>query len=165
MSFEIQSNEASHIKKGSYAILNQKPCKIIDVVLAKTGKHGGMKANLVGTDCITQNKCQWMGPGHSKIYQFKPIKNEYAVLDASEREKEYDMNCLDSKSATVSLSFTKTSQSNIEKAEQVIEMLKQDIMADIVVLSVPQVSSTAAEIDDSDVVPVYLIDAVKESNN
>ena len=43
---------AGELKKGMYAILKEKPCKVIEITTSKTGKHGHAKANITGIDII-----------------------------------------------------------------------------------------------------------------
>ncbi|KAL0219194.1 hypothetical protein P9112_004847 [Eukaryota sp. TZLM1-RC] len=53
---------AGTIRKGDHAILKGHPCKIADVRVSKTGKHGHAKANFVGYDIFTNNKYEDMCP-------------------------------------------------------------------------------------------------------
>ncbi len=47
---------AGEVRKGSYVCLKGKPCKVIEVSISKTGKHGHAKANITGLDVFTGRK-------------------------------------------------------------------------------------------------------------
>jgi len=55
------------------------PCKVNDLKISKTGKHGSTKANMVGYDIITGRKYQETVPGHTSMWGFTPVKIEYEV--------------------------------------------------------------------------------------
>lgn len=42
--------KASACRKGTYLMINDRPCKIIDMSTSKTGKHGHAKCKFVGKD-------------------------------------------------------------------------------------------------------------------
>ena len=48
--------QAGQVKKGMFAMLKDRPCKVIDVSVSKTGKHGHAKARLTGTDVFNGKK-------------------------------------------------------------------------------------------------------------
>jgi len=76
--------QASHCRKGVYVVLADKPCKVNDLKISKTGKHGSSKANIVGYDVITGRKVQETAPGHATYFAFTPAKIEYEVADINE---------------------------------------------------------------------------------
>lgn len=45
--------QASSIRKGSYAMLKNQPCKVLDVTTAKPGKHGHAKCSFRGKHIFT----------------------------------------------------------------------------------------------------------------
>lgn len=73
--------EATHCRKGTYIIVKDCPCKIADLKISKTGKHGHAKANMVGYDIVTGKKYQETVPGHITMFEFTPVKIEYDVTD------------------------------------------------------------------------------------
>jgi len=73
--------EATHCRKGVFIIMKDCPCKVSDLKISKTGKHGHAKANMVGYDVITGKKYQETVPGHITMFQFTPMKIEYDVTD------------------------------------------------------------------------------------
>jgi len=73
--------QATLCRKGVFVIMKDCPCKVNDLKISKTGKHGSAKANMVGYDIITNKKYQETVPGHTMMYEFTPVKIEYEVAD------------------------------------------------------------------------------------
>jgi len=78
--------EAHHVKKGSYVMLKDKPCKIVEVKTSKTGKHGHAKCNITGLDVLTNKKYNEVHPGHIVLRAFDLRKTEYDVTDVNDKE-------------------------------------------------------------------------------
>ena len=72
---------AGELKKGMYAILKEKPCKIIEITTSKTGKHGHAKANITGIDIITGKKVIDISPCSHTMYQPVVTKTDWTVTD------------------------------------------------------------------------------------
>lgn len=81
--------EASEVKKGHHIILKGRPCKIVDVTHAKTGKHGHMKVTMTGIDVLNSQKCILNVPGHKTVTRFDLIKKEYEVMQIQDNVIEY----------------------------------------------------------------------------
>jgi len=73
--------QASLCRKNCFVIMKDNPCKVADLKISKTGKHGSTKANMVGYDVITGKKYQETVPGHTSMWGFTPVKVEYEVAD------------------------------------------------------------------------------------
>jgi len=73
--------QASLCRKGVFVIMCDNPCKVSELKISKTGKHGSSKANMVGYDVITNKKYQETVPGHATMFGFEPKKMEYEVVD------------------------------------------------------------------------------------
>jgi len=73
--------QASLCRKGVFVIMCDMPCKVNELKISKTGKHGSSKANMVGYDVITNKKYQETVPGHATMFGFEPKKMEYEVVD------------------------------------------------------------------------------------
>lgn len=54
--------QASALRKGSYVLLKDKPCKIVDLSTSKTGKHGHAKIKMTGIDIFTGQKVEDLSP-------------------------------------------------------------------------------------------------------
>ncbi|MFN3804700.1 MAG: translation initiation factor IF-5A [Pyrobaculum sp.] len=39
--------EAGELKEGSYVVIDNEPCRVVEITKAKTGKHGSAKARIV----------------------------------------------------------------------------------------------------------------------
>ena len=64
---EKKITNASTLKVGSYVILDGKACKVSDIQLAKTGKHGSVKCRLSAISIIDDTKIIKIMPGHDKV--------------------------------------------------------------------------------------------------
>eukprot|EP00310_Coccolithus_braarudii_P008326 CAMPEP_0183360712 /NCGR_PEP_ID=MMETSP0164_2-20130417/55961_1 /TAXON_ID=221442 /ORGANISM="Coccolithus pelagicus ssp braarudi, Strain PLY182g" /LENGTH=154 /DNA_ID=CAMNT_0025535133 /DNA_START=46 /DNA_END=510 /DNA_ORIENTATION=+ len=67
---------AHDVKKGSVAILKGHPCKIVEVKVSKTGKHGHAKCNITGVSLINGKKYNEVKPGHIQMHQPDIVKAE-----------------------------------------------------------------------------------------
>lgn len=61
------SVEAGQIRKGGYIMIKGKPCKVRDVSVSKTGKHGHAKCKFSATDIFTGNTCEELCPSTHSI--------------------------------------------------------------------------------------------------
>jgi translation initiation factor 5A len=60
--------EAGQIKKGGYAMIKGHPCKIANVAVSKTGKHGHAKANFTAIGIFTNKKYEdFMATSHTMM--------------------------------------------------------------------------------------------------
>jgi translation initiation factor 5A len=104
-SSKVNKIEAHHIKRGSYIIIKNRPCKIMNVMIAKPGKHGHMKVHAVGIDVITGKKYELMCAGHIMVTQFALEKEEYQLTYMDEE----NLDCLNEKGKQSYLSLETTS--------------------------------------------------------
>ena len=95
----INPIECSEVKKGDHVIIKTRPCKVVNVVHTKTGKHGHVKVNLTGIDVLTSKKFEYMSPGHISMMQFKLIKKEYQLVLIDENS----LVCLDESSKEINV--------------------------------------------------------------
>ena len=61
------SIEAGQIRKGGYIMIKGKPCKVKDVSVSKTGKHGHAKCKFSAVDIFTGNTCEELCPSTHSI--------------------------------------------------------------------------------------------------
>merc|ERR1719261_2904 len=54
--------EAGQIKKGGFIMIKGKPCKVLNISVSKTGKHGHAKCNFTAVDIFTGKKLEDMIP-------------------------------------------------------------------------------------------------------
>merc|ERR1711977_584034 len=83
------SVEAGQIRKGGYIMIKGKPCKVKDVSVSKTGKHGHAKCKFAASDIFTGNTCEELCPStHSidvpvvkkKDWSITGLDGEYVLL-------------------------------------------------------------------------------------
>ena len=55
------------IKKGGHIMMKEKPCKVSEISVSKTGKHGHAKANIVGYDIFTNKKYEDIFPSSHNV--------------------------------------------------------------------------------------------------
>src|SRR5690242_9928018 len=77
---------ASHIKKGTYVIIDGHPCKCVDNVTSKNGKHGHCKCNIVGVDVFTGKKYNTVPPSSATMQLFELKRFDYQVTNIDEDE-------------------------------------------------------------------------------
>jgi translation elongation factor P/translation initiation factor 5A len=75
--------QASLCRKGVFVLMSGNPCKVAELKISKTGKHGSSKAAMYGYDLITNRKYQETVPGHATLMEYVPKKFEYEVVDIS----------------------------------------------------------------------------------
>ena len=71
---------AGQIKKGMFAILRDRPCKVINVSVSKTGKHGHAKASIEGIDVFTDKKYIDVQPTTHTMMQPVLVTTQYDVI-------------------------------------------------------------------------------------
>jgi translation initiation factor 5A len=77
---------AGQIKKGQHAILKDRPCKVLNVTVSKTGKHGHAKAHFLGEDVFTGKKYEDNQPTTHTMYQPILTQTAYPLMDIDEDE-------------------------------------------------------------------------------
>merc|ERR1719174_115328 len=95
------SVEAGQIRKGGYIMIKGKPCKVRDVSVPKTGKHGHAKCKFSAVDIFTGNTCEELCPStHSidipvvtkKDWMIQGLQDEtYVLLMDDEGEMREDL--------------------------------------------------------------------------
>lgn len=72
---------AGNLKKGAHVMMKGKPCKIIEITVSKTGKHGHAKANITGIDIFTGKKYEDMCPCGHNVECPNIKRTEYTLMD------------------------------------------------------------------------------------
>lgn len=75
--------QAGSVKKGYYILLKNNPCKVTDVSVSKTGKHGHAKANITGVDIFSGKKYQDISPTSHNIMQPIILKKDYQLIEVA----------------------------------------------------------------------------------
>ncbi len=55
------------LKEGNYIVIDGEPCRVVEIVKAKTGKHGAAKANVVAVSVFTGAKKTLMAPVDDQV--------------------------------------------------------------------------------------------------
>jgi translation elongation factor P/translation initiation factor 5A len=144
MNFELTAGKSfSDIKKGEYVLY--------DFFHSKTGKHGSMKVRLIMNDCVTGKKTESVMPGHTAIRTFKPIKQEYQLMDMTDDDIAFvEIICIDTKkNESITLEIVKNDQTSpmIHKIKKIMEDGEKYI--DVNISSYPNQTSCNNE-DDMD---------------
>jgi len=74
---------AGEVRKGGYVMLKGKPCKVIEVSISKTGKHGHAKANITGLDVFTGRKYVEISPTSHNMTAPAMFRSEWQLTDLS----------------------------------------------------------------------------------
>merc|ERR1712025_1299612 len=81
--------EAGQIRKGGYIMIKGKACKVKDVSVSKTGKHGHAKCKFAASDIFTGATCEELCPSTHSIdvpvvtksdWQIQGLQDETYVL-------------------------------------------------------------------------------------
>ena len=61
-------SEIRHLKVGSYIVIGDQPCKIVEYSTSKPGKHGEAKARIVAINIITNTKKSIVHPVKHRVH-------------------------------------------------------------------------------------------------
>merc|ERR1719197_933924 len=78
-SADTVSVEAGQIRKGGYIMIKGKPCKVRDVSVSKTGKHGHAKCKFSAVDIFTGNTCEELCPSTHSIDVPVVTKKDWSI--------------------------------------------------------------------------------------
>merc|ERR1739848_616411 len=74
--------QAGELRKGSHVMIKGHPCKVAEISMSKTGKHGHAKAHIVALDIFTAKKYEDLCPcSHNMDVPFVK-RTEYQCLTA-----------------------------------------------------------------------------------
>ncbi|XP_074654721.1 eukaryotic translation initiation factor 5A-1-like [Tubulanus polymorphus] len=76
--------KASHLKKGGYTMINERPCKVANISTSKTGKHGCAKVHVTAIDIFTQKKLETIFSSTSDIDVPHVHRNDLSLIDIDE---------------------------------------------------------------------------------
>jgi len=78
--------EAGQTRKGGHIMLKGKPCKIVEISVSKTGKHGHAKCAFIGVDVFTNKKYEDMCPSTHNMEVPNVKRTEFQLLDLDPEE-------------------------------------------------------------------------------
>merc|ERR1712060_77015 len=82
---------AGEVKKGSYVMLKEHPCKIMEYSTSKTGKHGHAKAHMVGLDIFTSKKYEDMCPTSHNMEAPYVTRSEFQLVSVDQSSGEVSL--------------------------------------------------------------------------
>ena len=89
MSGEKLFCEAKELKDGKYVLIDDVPCRVVNIDTSKPGKHGAAKMRVTAIGVFDGQKKQWLGPSDSDV--------EVPVIDrgnARSEERRVGKECL-----------------------------------------------------------------------
>lgn len=90
MEGEIEYVTMNELHIGNHMVIKDKPCKITELNVSKTGKHGAAKAVVTGKDIFTEKKYSNTYSTSEKV-QVPIIKNETYQLNNIDDERYLDL--------------------------------------------------------------------------
>jgi translation initiation factor 5A len=94
------SVEAGQIRKGGYIMIKGKACKVKDVSVSKTGKHGHAKCKFAASDIFTGATCEELCPSTHSIdvpvvtksnWMITGLEGDYVMLMNDEGDMREDL--------------------------------------------------------------------------
>jgi len=76
--------EAGQVKKGGHMMIKGKPCKILNISVSKTGKHGYAKCNFTAVDIFTGKKLEDMVPSTHGTTVPVVKRSDWEIIDIGE---------------------------------------------------------------------------------
>jgi len=76
--------DAGTVKKGGFIMIKGRPCKVLNIAVSKTGKHGHAKCNFTATDIFTGKKLEDMVPSSHGTTVPIVTKADWEIIDISE---------------------------------------------------------------------------------
>jgi len=73
--------EAGSLRKNGHCMLKGNPCKIVEISVSKTGKHGHAKCHIVGIDIFTNKKYEDLCPSTHNMDVPNVQRTEFQLLD------------------------------------------------------------------------------------
>lgn len=77
----ITFQAANSIKIGDYILIKNTPCKVVELMISKPGKHGSAKCRFIGIDIFTSKKHETICPGDTNVEVPVIVKKDYILAD------------------------------------------------------------------------------------
>ena len=120
---------ALSVKKDDYLMIKGFPCKITDVAISKTGKHGGCKCHFVGNDIFTNKKYVALHGSGDSLEVPIITKKEYKLCDITKEEDKngdtvFECSLMDSNGILTAMTLR-----DAELASKILEAIEKDIIS------------------------------------
>ncbi|KAI8495152.1 Eukaryotic translation initiation factor 5A-1 [Branchiostoma belcheri] len=73
--------QCGYLEKGGFVMLEGRPCKIVKITIAKAGKHGSAKVDLVGTDIFTGKTYKGVFGSNDNMDVPNVTRREYSLIN------------------------------------------------------------------------------------
>ena len=77
----VVPTQCSALRKNGFVLLKGHPCKIVEMTMAKTGKHGGAKAHITGIDIFTDKKYEEIAGSTQNVDVPNTERKDYQLVD------------------------------------------------------------------------------------
>ena len=74
---KVKPVEAGSLKEGSFVIIDDEPCKVVEIEKSKTGKHGSAKVRIVGIGIFDGVKRTLVVPADAQVEV--PVVEEFTA--------------------------------------------------------------------------------------
>lgn len=81
---DLQPQRASAFRLNDVLLIEQIPCKIVEMSTSKTGKHGSAKVNFTGLCIFSAKKHQYSCSSSHMLYKVLTKKIKYQILGLNE---------------------------------------------------------------------------------
>merc|ERR1711898_74869 len=71
---------SGNLKKGSFVVIKNRPCKVIETSTSKTGKHGHAKVHMIALDIFTNAKKEDISPSSHNMLQPVVTRTDFQLL-------------------------------------------------------------------------------------
>ena len=75
--------QAGELKKGGFIMIKGKPCKVAEISMSKTGKHGHAKAHIVALNIFNGKKMEDLCPSSHNVDVPFVKRTEFQVLNVN----------------------------------------------------------------------------------
>jgi translation initiation factor 5A len=76
-------SQVGSLKKNGYVVIKEHPCRIVEINVAKVGKHGSAKAKITGIDVFTSNKYEEIHPTSHNVDVPVINREDWTLVDIS----------------------------------------------------------------------------------
>jgi translation initiation factor 5A len=76
-------SQVGSLKKNGYVVIKEHPCRIVEMSVAKVGKHGSAKAKITGIDVFSGNKYEEIHPTSHNVDVPVIKREDWTLVDIS----------------------------------------------------------------------------------
>ncbi|KAJ2893096.1 hypothetical protein GGI21_001141 [Coemansia aciculifera] len=76
--------QCSALRKNAFVVMKGRPCRVIETVTVKNGKHGSRKVCYIGIDIFNGRKYEYVSPSVDGVDVPNVSRAEFTVIDVAE---------------------------------------------------------------------------------